>query len=57
MRIIAENAAERELLARRLQALRHLFGHAVPIDAPPLAADALGLALDRLELERSVRRS
>lgn len=56
MRIIAENAAERELLARRLKALQHLFG-AVPIDAPQLAADALGLALDRLELERSLRRS
>jgi hypothetical protein len=39
-----------------LQALQHLLGP-VPIDAPQLAADALGLALDRLELERNLQRS
>jgi hypothetical protein len=56
VRIIAESPAEADLLHRRLRALRHLLGPEVQITTVGLAAEALGPALDRLELEMRWRR-
>lgn len=56
MRITAENDRELEILSRRLEALRHVLGPEVTLEAPKLIGhrlpELLALELAAVDLER-----